>query len=80
MTLEPPGGCWLRSPRAGYTPAWPFPHRTFIPDLVDRVASQPVDPDAFITQSEPMRDVLAAFRTFDRREPGWVKVTLDPIS
>lgn len=55
------------------------PHRTFIPELVDLVSSRAIDPAAFITQSEPMRDVLEAFRTFDRREPGWVKVALDPI-
>jgi threonine dehydrogenase-like Zn-dependent dehydrogenase len=35
---------------------------------------------ANITQSEPITDVIAAYEAFDRREPGWVKVKIEPTS
>jgi len=32
----------------------------------------------FVTEHEPMTDVIAAYEEFDRREPGWLKVSLNP--
>ena len=49
------------------------PHRTIIPQLVDLVASGVADPAQLLTQIEPIDDVVKAYRTFDTREPGWVK-------
>lgn len=55
-------------------------HRKYIPDLLELVASGAVDPTAILTQVEPLDNVIEAYETFDRREPGWVKVELEPRS
>ena len=52
-------------------------HRKYIPKLVDMVASGVVDPVKILTQMEPMQDALAAYRAFDERQPGWIKVELE---
>jgi threonine dehydrogenase-like Zn-dependent dehydrogenase len=56
------------------------PHRAIIPQLVDQVASGVSDPAQVLTQVEPIDDVVQAYRTFDTREPGWVKVALAPVA
>jgi threonine dehydrogenase-like Zn-dependent dehydrogenase len=56
------------------------PHRVIIPQLMDLVASGVSDPAQLITQLKPIDDVLAAYRTFDTHEPGWVKVALAPTA
>lgn len=56
------------------------PHRSIIPRLIDLVASGVSDPAQVLTQTKPVGDVLEAYRTFDRREPGWVKVALAPVA
>ena len=52
-------------------------HRKYIPKLVDMVASGVVDPVKILTQMEPMQDAISAYRAFDEREPGWIKVELE---
>jgi threonine dehydrogenase-like Zn-dependent dehydrogenase len=47
-------------------------------DLVALVSNGTADPALLLTGQQPMTDVLAAYQEFDRREPGWVKVALDP--
>jgi threonine dehydrogenase-like Zn-dependent dehydrogenase len=56
------------------------PHRAIIPQLVDLVASGVAEPAQLLTQIEPIDDVVTAYRTFDTREPGWVKVALAPVA
>jgi threonine dehydrogenase-like Zn-dependent dehydrogenase len=51
-------------------------HRPVTPPLVDLVASGVFDPTAFITQHEPISDVVDAYLNFDRREEGWLKTVL----
>ncbi len=53
-------------------------HRKYIPELLDMVASGMVDPSCVLTQVEPMGNVIEAYRAFDQREPGWVKIELVP--
>ena len=53
------------------------PHRRFIPELIDLVASGLVDPSTVLTQSEALPDAIEAYESFDRREQGWTKVALD---
>lgn len=53
-------------------------HRKYIPMLVDLVASGVVDPVSALTQLEPMQNALDAFKAFDQRQPGWIKVELEP--
>ena len=53
-------------------------HRKYIPFLIDLVASAVVDPSEILTEIQPMRDAIEAYKCFDRRERGWVKVELMP--
>ena len=54
------------------------PHRKYLPYLVDLVASGVIDPTIILTQTEPLTDAIEAYKAFDRREQGWVKVELRP--
>ncbi|MBD2459299.1 glutathione-dependent formaldehyde dehydrogenase [Nostoc sp. FACHB-87] len=53
-------------------------HRKYIPMLVDLVRNGTVDPTKVLTQVEPLMSVIDAYKAFDRRQPGWVKVELVP--
>jgi threonine dehydrogenase-like Zn-dependent dehydrogenase len=53
-------------------------HRAYLPKLVELVRSGAVDPSKLLTQHEPMSNAIDAYKEFDRREPGWVKVELRP--
>jgi threonine dehydrogenase-like Zn-dependent dehydrogenase len=55
-------------------------HRHYMPHLLQLVANGSVDPALLLTETEPMTDVMAAYREFDRREPGWIKVALNPAA
>jgi len=39
-----------------------------------------LDPAEVLTQVEPITSVLEAYRAFDRRAPGWIKVKLEPAA
>lgn len=55
-------------------------HRRYIPRLIEAVQAGQVDPLKVLTQVEPMGDAIEAYRAFDRRKAGWVKVELKPAS
>jgi threonine dehydrogenase-like Zn-dependent dehydrogenase len=55
-------------------------HRHYMPDLLRLVAEGGVDPALLLTEEEPMTDVMAAYREFDQRRPGWIKVALNPAA
>ncbi|GAA4978944.1 zinc-dependent alcohol dehydrogenase [Actinopolymorpha pittospori] len=55
-------------------------HPRYIPKLLDMVKSGVVDPEEVLTQHEPLRDILAAYKEFDLRSPGWLKVAVNPRS
>lgn len=52
-------------------------HRAVTPQLVDLVAAGLFDPVPFITQQVDVPDIIAAYRSFDRREDGWIKTIVD---
>jgi threonine dehydrogenase-like Zn-dependent dehydrogenase len=55
------------------------PHRKYIPTLVDMVNNGAIDPLTVLPeQREPLTDALDAYKAFDRRSPGWIKVELKP--
>lgn len=54
------------------------PHRRYIPELLDLVASGVVDPAAVLTQTEPLTSAVDAYLAFDRRDEGWIKTALLP--
>ena len=37
-----------------------------------------LDPAEILTQVEPMTSVIEAYKAFDKRQPGWIKVKLEP--
>jgi threonine dehydrogenase-like Zn-dependent dehydrogenase len=51
-------------------------HRRYIPELLRLVINGTVDPAQLLTKHEPVTDVLAAYRDFQDRNPGWLKVAL----
>lgn len=53
-------------------------HRKYIPMLVEMVRSGSVKPSEILTQLEPMTSALDAYKAFDERQAGWVKVELTP--
>jgi len=55
-------------------------HRRYIPHLVELVRNGTFNPAEILTQREPMTSVIDAYKAFDKREPGWVKVKLEPPS
>jgi threonine dehydrogenase-like Zn-dependent dehydrogenase len=56
------------------------PHRKYLPQLVKLVEDETVDPTIILTEIEPLTDAIEAYKAFDKREAGWVKVALQPAS
>jgi threonine dehydrogenase-like Zn-dependent dehydrogenase len=53
-------------------------HRKYYNILIDLVASGTIDPLQILTNFEPLQGAIEAYEAFDQREPGWIKVQLDP--
>jgi threonine dehydrogenase-like Zn-dependent dehydrogenase len=53
-------------------------HRKYIPMLIERVREGAIDPLEILTQQQSLTSAIEAYKAFDRREPGWVKVELMP--
>jgi threonine dehydrogenase-like Zn-dependent dehydrogenase len=53
-------------------------HRAITPHLVELVANGSFDPVSVLTQREPITNAIEAYHAFDTREPGWIKVKLEP--
>jgi threonine dehydrogenase-like Zn-dependent dehydrogenase len=51
-------------------------HRKYVPDLVELVRTGAIDPTAIVTKREEMDSVIDAYKEFDLRRPGWLKVEL----
>ena len=52
------------------------PHRKYIPTFMSLVSSDMVNPTQILTQRAPLTSALDAYKAFDEREDGWVKVEL----
>jgi len=55
-------------------------HRKYIPRLLELIRSGSVDPSSFITRQEGLESAIDAYKAFDVRHPGWLKVELYPPS
>jgi threonine dehydrogenase-like Zn-dependent dehydrogenase len=55
-------------------------HRRYYNTLIGLVLSGVLDPAKVLTRKEPMQGAVEAYQAFDRREPGWIKVELKPVS
>ena len=53
-------------------------HRKYLPHLMELVATGVIDPAKILTEQEPLTNALDAYRAFDTRQPGWIKVELQP--
>ena len=53
-------------------------HRKYIPMLIDIVRNGTLDPSTVLTQTEPVTDAISAYKAFDQRRAGWIKVELEP--
>jgi threonine dehydrogenase-like Zn-dependent dehydrogenase len=53
-------------------------HRRYIPKLLDMVSSGLVHPEKILTHVGPLTSALEAYKNFDKREAGWIKVELEP--
>ncbi|AWN22340.1 glutathione-dependent formaldehyde dehydrogenase [Deinococcus irradiatisoli] len=53
-------------------------HRAYIPRLINLVAAGVVDPTQVLTEDESIQDAISAYQAFDKRQPGWIKVELEP--
>ena len=53
-------------------------HRKYIPHLVELVRTGAVVPSELISQVERIEDAVDAYRAFDQRQSGWMKVELAP--
>ena len=53
-------------------------HRKYVPMLVELVRSGQVTPTVILTDREPLSDAISAYEQFDKRQPGWIKVELEP--
>lgn len=55
-------------------------HRKYIPRLIEWTLNRRIDPGKILTQVKPMGDAIDAFKAFDKRHSGWMKVELQPQS
>lgn len=52
------------------------PHRRYIPTLIDLIRTGAVRPERVLSQKRELVDAVTAFKAFDTRQKGWVKVAL----
>jgi threonine dehydrogenase-like Zn-dependent dehydrogenase len=55
-------------------------HRKYIPHLIELVQSGVFDPADLVTQVVPLDSVVDAYKEFDARHAGWLKVEIIPQS
>ncbi len=55
-------------------------HRSVTPALLERVRTGAFDPLLVLTNREPLMNVMEAYKAFDARQPGWMKVKLAPAT
>ena len=55
-------------------------HRRYLPQLISLVRNRTLRPSEILTKVEPMRCAIDAYKAFDQRQPGWIKVKLEPAT
>jgi threonine dehydrogenase-like Zn-dependent dehydrogenase len=53
-------------------------HRKYIPALMQIVSGGTIRPETIITQDQPLVSAIDAYRMFDEKRAGWMKVELRP--
>ena len=55
-------------------------HRKYIPKLLEVVRSGSFDPSEILSQRAPLGGILEAYKAFDTRQEGWIKVAVEAQS
>lgn len=55
-------------------------HRRYYDVLIEHVLAGRLDPADILTQVEPATGAIEAYKAFDERQPGWIKVELEPAA
>lgn len=55
-------------------------HLKYAAKLLEMVRAGVIKPERILTKHQPLTDVLDAYRHFDKREAGWIKVELRPAA
>jgi threonine dehydrogenase-like Zn-dependent dehydrogenase len=55
-------------------------HRRYYDVLLDHVVAGRLDPVRILSHKEPATGAIEAYKAFDERQPGWIKVELEPAS
>ena len=53
-------------------------HRKYLPKLVELVRTGAADPAEILTHVGPLTGAIDAYKHFDKRQEGWIKVMLEP--
>jgi len=53
-------------------------HRRYYDVLIEHVLAGRLDPAKILTNVEPLTNAVDAYKAFDERQPGWMKVELQP--
>ncbi|HEX4590615.1 MAG TPA: zinc-dependent alcohol dehydrogenase [Gemmataceae bacterium] len=56
------------------------PHRRYLPELIELVRTGAIDPREVLTKNEPLMSAIDAYKAFDLRRAGWIKVELEPAA
>ncbi len=51
-------------------------HRRYLPKLIRMVRAGEVDPSEVLSHVQPLHDAVNAYKSFDKREEGWIKVAM----
>lgn len=54
-------------------------HRKYVPQLVQLVEANVINPTLILSRQEPLVSAIDAYEAFDQRQPGWIKVELLPM-
>lgn len=52
-------------------------NRKYIPMLLNKILMEELSPQNVLTQVEPLTSVIDAYKAFDTRQQGWIKVKLE---
>lgn len=55
-------------------------HRAYYDVLIEHMRSGRLDPVQVLSQVEPLTGAIDAYKAFDERQPGWIKVELEPAA
>jgi threonine dehydrogenase-like Zn-dependent dehydrogenase len=55
-------------------------HRRYYDVLIEHVLAGRLEPQKILTEIEPITGAIEAYKAFEERQPGWIKVELEPTA